>query len=125
AWDHSYRTPETAYALGRLYAALYARELEKIKVNDSEKSQAEAKKKLEKEYRIPALSYLQNAEDVEMESPLFVKALLAYLDRDYPQALNKARQAVQKFPWLYEASALSGETFASMANEKSMRGDTE
>ena len=66
----------------------------------------EKMKQAEREYRDPALAYLQQSRGLAVDSPEYVEALLAFYEKRYPDALKKAQAAYARLPWLHEARGL-------------------
>ncbi len=84
---------------------------------------SQRKLELEKLYRLPAQQYIQKGANAS-EAPEYVQALLAFLAKQYPEALNKSRAAEQNVSWHYESKKLQGDIFAAMGNEQSNVGNT-
>src|SRR5262249_27629451 len=68
-------------------------------------------------------NYLRASGEAEVESPLYVEALIAYYEKHYEDALKKAQEAFKKVSWLYEAKLLEGDVYLALGNEKRERGD--
>lgn len=122
AWnEHRYQAPVVAYALGLTLTHLYQNRLaeaQRITVKQEREAKLAA---LDREYREPAKSFLRSA-GTSLESPQYVDALVALLDKDYPRALAMAGRAYKSLPWLYEARELEGDVYVAMANEQRDHG---
>ena len=117
AWDQSgYREPPVAGALGYALAMLYREKLSEAQGLYSKEQLVQEKARLEKQYRDPALQYLQSGNSVP-EDPEYVKALIALLEKRYDEGLKQAGEAARKVPWLYEAKVLQGQILTTQANE--------
>lgn len=125
AWDHyGYREPPVASALGYALALLYQEKLSQAQGLYSKEQLVQEKAQLEKEYRDPALQYLQSAASVS-EDPEYVKALIAFMEKHYDDALKQAGLAAQKVTWLYEATLLQGQILTAQGNDLRDSGKTE
>jgi eukaryotic-like serine/threonine-protein kinase len=125
AWEkYRYQTPETANALGLSLAMLYQEKLREAEQLYNRDQLTERKLQLEKQYRGPALEYIQKGANTS-EAAEYVQALLTFLGKQYPEALKKARIAEQKNSWHYESKKLQGDIYAAMGNEQSDKGNIE
>lgn len=125
AWSkYPYQVPQVAYALGLSMAMIYQRELEEIERIASKEQRETRKKEIEKDYRNPALHYIQEGR-AATEAAEYVESMIAFLEKRYEDALKKAEAAFQQRPWLYEIKKLEGDIYAAMATERRDRGDNE
>lgn len=117
AWNSGYQTPQNAYALGLTLGHLYQRELESVQT--FEKAQRKEKiKEIEKEYREPALNFLRRSQGSQSESKEYAEGLIAFYEKKYPEALEKAERARKSVWWLYEAVKLEGDVRMSEGIEE-------
>lgn len=108
AWNSGYRVPDVAYALGHTYGEIYSHELSKID-RDPDPAIREAKKRrLKKEYGDKALDFLKKGWGVEVDSPEYVQANMAFYEMKFEAAMELANVAIKKVPWLFEARRLQG-----------------
>jgi serine/threonine protein kinase len=122
AWQkYQYQEPAVANALGLSMAMLYQKKLREAQELFNEEQLNERKSELEKQYRLPALQYIQKGANAS-ESPEYVQALLAFLAKQYPQALRMAHAAQENLSWHYESKKLQGDIFTTMGHEKSDAG---
>ena len=125
AWEkYNYREPAVANALGLSLAMLYQEKLREAEQTYSKEQLTEAKGRLGKQYRVPALQYIQQGSSAS-ESPEYVAALISFLEHKYPQALSKSEAAMRRVSWLYEAQILQGDIFAEMGNDQKAIGKTD
>ncbi len=107
-WNSNYKTPEVALALGRTLGHLY--EIEIKKANELKDNEREKRLRLlEKEFREPALYYLNLSEGAKTESPALWKGYISFYDHHYAQALERTHESMRQVPWLYEAWMLQGD----------------
>ena len=123
AWNSGYQTPDAAYALGLTLGNIYQKAL-----SDADQIQDKEQRKLriheiEKEYRNPAVTYLQKSKNYEEASSEYVEGLIAFYQNKYDDALKLSQQAAQKVPWLYDARVLEGKIYARKGTDKRDRGD--
>jgi len=123
AWSGGYREPTVASALGQALGALYVSNLERLGRIQDRKRRESQQKRIEEEYRNPAVEYLTMAGEQHIESPEYVKGLIALYRKDYEAALRRADAARQRAPWLYEALILEGQVYGRKCSEKIDRGD--
>ncbi len=117
-----YDTPESRYAVGLAYAALYKQGLgDAERVHD--KTQRAAKRdELKKTLRDPALAALRRVGETSPEAAPYAEGLVALYEGDYAGALAKATAAEQAAPWFYEAHELAGDAYAARAVEAREKG---
>ncbi|MEW6736270.1 MAG: tetratricopeptide repeat protein [Acidobacteriota bacterium] len=125
AWEIDYRTPEVKYALGQVMGNLYLKGLEEAQRSSSKEARAMRVKEAESNYRKPALEYLKSSVGIQVESPAYIEGLIAFYEKRYDEALQKAEQAFQQIPWLYEAKKLAGDVHLVIGIEKQDKGDNE
>lgn len=113
AWE-DYKQPEVAYALGVASGALYRKELDGVSQIKNKELKAARKAEVQKEFRDPALQYLNMGKGVRVEAVEYVEGLIAFYDERYPEALQKADAAIRKVPWYYEALQLKGDVYKAM-----------
>ena len=123
-WD--YREPEVAFALGHTFGELYLQALDRAERIDNEVLRKAAIQEAKKRYRLPATRYLRMAAEQEeqafAESPLYVRALLAFYEGNYNQALAAAVKAAEHHPYLFEARKVEGDVYVTQAFEQRDRG---
>jgi eukaryotic-like serine/threonine-protein kinase len=108
AWAVDYRTPEVSYALGLAYGELYQQAITELERSGDPDVEAKRRAELEKTLREPALQYLKQAS--HSDAPEYVEGLIALHERRFAEALDKARAAQARVPWLFEAFTLEGDT---------------
>ncbi|MBI2837812.1 MAG: protein kinase [Acidobacteria bacterium] len=125
AWDGGYRAPEVAYALGIVIGNLYRRELSLLENIRSTDLREARRKEIERDFRDPAMRYLQESRGAYMSSPEYAEGLLAYYEKNYPVAIEKAGKAYQRGSWFYEAKILEADVRIAMGNDLFHEGDVE
>lgn len=123
AWASGYNTPETAFALGQTMGALYQKELEKAARIGSKILRKKREQEITTLYRQPAIKYLKQSTGVKIAAPEYLDALIALYDKHYDVAIEKARKAYKRVPWLYEAIVLEGKAFGMEGLERQDKGD--
>ena len=122
AWKAGYRAPEVSYALGMALGELYRRALSELPPADDKETESLRRAQLARELREPALAYLKAAGATQSEAPEYVEGLIALHERRWQQALDKARAAEVRVPWMYEAHTLEGDIRLTLAKEKWVDG---
>ena len=112
----------SAYALGQVMGALYQRELELRGASPTSRGARQRKTQVEREYREPALAYLQQSRGLDMESPEYVEGLIAFYEKRYDDSLKSARAASAGARWLYEAKELEARVHTATGVEASLQG---
>ncbi|MEW6735636.1 MAG: protein kinase [Acidobacteriota bacterium] len=125
AWQLGYRTPEAAYAFGQVMGELYREALRRTASIQNSELRRRREKEIEKEFLEPALNYLNISSGAQIESPAYVEGQIAFYKKDYQLALEKAREAYLKAPWLYEARRLEADIYSIMGTLKLDSGDNE
>lgn len=122
AWNDGYQEPEVAYALGLVLGRLYQHELLKLSLL-SHQEREQRRKELETTLRDPALNFLRKGEQMETEAPEYARALIAFYQKQWSEAIQNADISFKKIPWLYEAKILKGDSLVSLGVESRIRGD--
>jgi eukaryotic-like serine/threonine-protein kinase len=123
ALKKGYRTTEVNFALGQAIGALYQKELEAAERIGNKELREARKIEIEKQYRAPALEYLRMSAGAQAESPAYIEGLIAFYEKRYGDALEKAETAFNQVPWLYEAKKLEGDVYVMAGNEKRDKGN--
>ena len=112
-----YASPDHSYAMGRALGEVYRKALEATqRIIDPERKKARIQQ-IEADYRDPALQHLRAAAGAELEVPEYVEGLLAFYEGKHDEALKKAREALARAPWLYEAEVLVGDTHYAVGSQ--------
>lgn len=114
-------TPEVEYALGRTLGEIYNNHFKELQRRSGQRLLSE-KTKIDKLYLEPALSHLQKPSGLGGESKAFAEGLLAYYSQRYEEALQKAEEALNKEPWLYEPKKLQGDVYYAYGFAKQKHG---
>jgi len=122
AWAGSYRTPEVAYALGRVIGAQYEEELDDVERIANKDVRAARKRLIDEQYRDRALMFLRQSEGSGSESPAYVQGLIAFYEKKYDIALSHAGAAFRQVPWLHEAKKLEGDIWLARGVEQYQEG---
>lgn len=118
AWNETYRTPEVAYALGRVIGAQYQEELGEAERIANADARAARRKVVEKQYRDAALTWLRRSSGSSIESPAYAEGLIALYEKRYDAALARAQKAFRDVPWLHEAKELEGDIWLARGTEQ-------
>jgi len=106
-----YTPPELSYAMGIALVELHRRALETTKQIQDEARKKARIEAIDAEYKAPALAYLRGALGAKVSSPAYVEGLVALYEGRNEAAIEKAREAFARSPWLYEAKKLEGDAF--------------
>lgn len=123
AWDRGYRTPESAYALGRALGKQYQKGMQGASRIPNEELRAARRQELERLYRDPAVNRLKEAGQSGMDVPLYGEALLAFYGDRWEAALKSLSAARRQAPWAYEILVLEGEVYLEWARQVQEKGD--
>lgn len=120
AWQASReRDPEVAHALGLALSRVYLAEIEHLRGKDRE----DRKREMDASHRKRAAACFKLAQGLQLESPAFVEAMLAFIDDRFEDALEQARKAQLQMPWHQEARVLEADILMAQAQETLGRGD--
>jgi len=120
-----YGGPEVERALGRALGELYKKELEETYRIGDKKPRDERRAVLEKELLQPALRHLRAGSGDELESEAYMEGLIAFYNKQYAEALEKARLSEERALSTYEAKKLRGDVHAALGTEKKEQGQDE
>jgi tetratricopeptide (TPR) repeat protein/predicted Ser/Thr protein kinase len=111
AWQHNFREPRAAYALGLALGIPYQQQLlEIVKITDDERRES-LLRDIQRRYRDPALAYLKQSRGTEEASAEYIAALIAFYESRLDDALALLDAVSARQPWLYEAPKLRGDIF--------------
>ena len=122
AWQAGFRDPLVSYALGLALGTVYAREL-KLASRLPADAKAARLVELHKTLRDPALQALREAGSGALEAPEYVEALVALCEARLDEAISRARLAIERLPWLYEARLIEGDALVLRAVRSAEKGD--
>src|SRR5262249_7358320 len=91
AWNAPFREREVSYALGLAMGNIYRQELRLAERLPDKKQRAQRSQRLQVMYRDPALHCLQQSRGMDNASPEYVEALVAFYEKRYEVALQKAK----------------------------------
>lgn len=122
AWESGYRIAELELAMGLALGELYKQGIEEThRIADKDLRDAR-KRELGDERLAPALRHLAASNRADAEAPLYIEALIASYLKEHDVALDKARQAFERSPWLYEAKKLEGDILRERGDERCEAG---
>lgn len=125
AWEGGYRTPRGAYALALVMSEFYRAHLIAAgNIRDPIQRKA-YQRQLVLRYREPAQAYLQQSSGLNVPSPDYIAALLAFCEERYDTALRLLELAGERLPWFYEVFKLKGDIYLAQANDQRNRGKHE
>ncbi len=117
ARKHSlYEIPELPSALGLVLASLYQEELQKAETIINQVQREMRKAEIDKQYREPALRLIREGSSGSPASEL-VGATMAFLEKRYEEAVQKAENAIRQSPWLYEARKMQGDAYIALGRK--------
>ncbi|WP_224243585.1 serine/threonine-protein kinase [Hyalangium gracile] len=123
AWQAGFREPRVAYALALVMGQLYQEKLLEVeRVRNPEEREAR-RREFERQYREPTLSWLRRSEGVELPSPHYGAALLAFYEGRYDEALTHLDAMGPGLPWFHEAPLLRGDVRVARATARWGQGD--
>lgn len=109
--------PELHYALGRALGERFQQALEEARRQGDKSWVEKRRKELEAEYLQPAVKELEKSRGGTLDSPEYLEGLIAFYRKQYDVALEKAKIAFAKYPWLYESKVLEGDVNLSIGTE--------
>ena len=123
AEESGYRTPAVAHSLGLVLGRLYEAGLQRANQFADEAVRDAFRRDIETRYREPALGYLRDSGASQLDAAAYAEGLIAFYERRYAEALEKARIAASEAGWLYEARKLEGDIYLALGAEDRYRGD--
>ncbi len=122
ALNNGYKTSDLNYTIGYVLGNLYQKQLTEAQKITNKELQEKYIKDSETTYKDTSLQYLKSSSG-KNDSPLYVESLIAFYEKHYELALQKAAQAYQTSPWLYEAVKLQAEIWLAMSYENLRKGN--
>lgn len=123
AWDAGYQPPENAYALGLTLGQIYQRELESAQQIENEIFKEQKIKEIGTKYSKPALNFLRRSQGSEPAMEEYIQGLIAFYEKKYDEALERATSAHKKTRWMYEAASLEGNVHMALGMDHYDRGN--
>lgn len=110
-----FQHPDAYYALGVVLGKHYEQAMYEARLAGGGDWARKRLQEIEPKYLRPALSALQRARTQTTGSPEYLDGLIAYYQQDFAKALAQAAAALQRAPWLHEASKLAGDVHLERA----------
>jgi len=123
AWQDGFREPRAAYALALVLGHQYQQGLLAAERIEHKETREATKRKIERDYRDPALTYLAASRGAEVPSTDYVAALVAFYEGRLEQALEHLDAIGVGLPWFYEAAELRGDILLARAWHLCDQGD--
>lgn len=117
ALQKGYSSPELSYALGRALGELLRVALEESLRITNEEERKRKVAEIHARLRDPALKHLREAQAARLSAPEHVEGLIALYAGDHELAIQRAREAFEKAPWMYEAKKLEGDALYAMGSK--------
>lgn len=114
AWKLGRRNAEVAEALGETAGFLYERALAGLSSGPDGKAGARAE--LERAYRRRVLVILRQALALDAADPAYLRALVAFHEKRYPETLAAAREAYRRDPRRFRAAQLEAQVYAAQGD---------
>lgn len=121
ALQAGYESESLRTALGLALGERYRQELTQAKRFGNKQWIAQRDQELTTEFLHPALKYLRD-DPQGVESPLYVKGLLAFYQQQHESALALAKQAQAETPWLADPLVLEGDVYHAQAQSILLAG---
>ncbi len=119
AWALGFRTPDSAYGLGRAHVGLFWEDKRRAGFLGDRQMEREAAK-----LHFPlAKDFFAKAEGQSFEHPALAEAWLARMNRDTEGALSKISMAVKEDPWDFEAKTYEVSALARLGFDGQRKGD--
>jgi serine/threonine-protein kinase len=124
AWNTGYHESTVAAGLGRAYGELYRTELAATALIAGKKARQARRAEIERDLRDLALHWLELGRQADDDTGM-TDALAAFYRNENDNAVARARIALQRTPWLYEAAQLEGSIRFSEGLASYERGDND
>lgn len=119
------QSAELHYALGLALGKHYEAAIAQSRLAGAGEWAKKQLQQFEPTYLRPAIDSLQRSRALKSDAPEYLEALIAFYQRDYERALERAAAAQRTAPWLYEALKLAGDVHLERALQTRDRGDYE
>lgn len=106
-------------AQGLVLAKQFQQELQAV----TGKERQQLANQLDAPLRRPALMYLTRANVAQAEGAYYAQGLMAYIEGDYPRALEKLTLAKKDSPWAFEAYCMEANIHLTVARQAYDEGD--
>lgn len=125
SWRHGFHDPRVAYALALALGRQYQQRLLEAERLHNPAAREARKRDLERDFRAPALAWLQLSRGTQVPSVSYVDALLAYYEGRLDEALTRLDAADDRRRWFYEAPQLRGDILVARAAHRWNQGERE
>ncbi len=116
---------EVERALGKAMGEIYRKELEETnRIGDSKPREAK-RLVIEKELLEPALEHLRRGGGEDLESGALLEGVIAFYQKRYETALEKAKESEEKALSTYEALKLRADVYSALGTGKKEKGKGE
>ncbi|MRG94056.1 serine/threonine-protein kinase [Polyangium spumosum] len=111
-----YSSADLQYALGRAIGEMFRRALAETRRITNEEERKKKVEELERALRDPAREALRAALAAKIEVPAYAEGLIALYEGKNEEAIEKAKAAFEKAPWMYEAKKLEADALYAMGS---------
>lgn len=115
AIEQGFTQGDAYYALGVVLGKHYEQAMHEARLAGGGEWAKKKLQEIEPKFLHPAIDALTKSREAKANAPEYLEALIAFYKRDYETALRQADIAVQKAPWLYEATKLQGDVHLERA----------
>lgn len=124
-WDGGYRNPDVASALGTTLGEIYKLERNRAIRLTNETARDQRLEDIQREFRDPALQYLQQRSEQDPAKQAIAKGLIALYEERFDEGLELAKIALERDPTLYEAHLLEADIEIASGTVRFGSGDIE
>jgi serine/threonine protein kinase len=127
AWKSGFQEPRAAYIQSLILGRRYQEQLQEAERLRLPHQREARRQEVQRQYREPALAYLdylRQTQDGEVPYSGYARALIAFHEERFDEALSQAAALEQRLPWFHEARLLRGDIFRARASRRWNRGDS-
>jgi len=118
-----FQDPLMNYYLGLAYAGHFWQEKQALIAMDSPKGHDQRMAAIERQFLVPAATYLDQAEEDFVPAPAYLKGFQKFLAGDFEAALPGLEQLLADQPQFYPGYLLIGDVSLAMAQARREQGD--
>jgi serine/threonine-protein kinase len=111
AWSSGYSEPMVAYALGMTLSLQFRERLAEIQAIRDKDLREQSLQELQQELQQPALEYMNQSRGLDLQAQTYLRALIAFHQSHFGEALEHLAEVGTRYPWLYEYDKLEGDIY--------------
>ncbi len=120
---YNFKTNDLSYLLAHSNIMVYLEKKDEINIIEDKNVRENLSEKLEENYLKKSENFIKESPMEDIESWEYLKALSAFVQKDYDFALEKIKETEKKYPFFFENSKLEGKIYKNIGDGFALKGE--